>query len=157
MKKIVALIGGAFIISFLLGIIYQYNLRDIETDNNEISIQKVNINEDVNHNNVIDKTNEVVIDDWRITLVNHENQLPENFEIELANIDSTRQFDKRAISELMTMMKDAKSQGVSDMWVQSAYRSIGYQQGLFDEKVDKYLATRKNKRRSRKFNIANNK
>ncbi len=139
MKKIVLLLVIAFIINFLFWIIYQYNFRNVETSNNEIPIQNININENITHNNIVDKTNEIVIEDWRITLVNYDNKLPENFEIKLANIDSTRQFDKRAINELLTMMKDAKKQGTTDMWVQSAYRSINYQQDLFDEKVNKYL------------------
>ena len=37
------------------------------------------------------------INDWRLVLVNKENPLPEDFTIELENIDSTKQFDKRAI------------------------------------------------------------
>ncbi len=94
-----------------------------------------------------------VIDDWRITLVNYENSLPDNFKVELANIDSTRQFDKRAINELLTMVKDAKKDGVLDIWVQSAYRSISYQQGLFDEKVNKYLALGKTREEAEKLTL----
>lgn len=146
MKKIVLLLIGIFIISLLFWIIYQYNSRDIEINNKKVPIQKVNISENITHRNLVDKTNEAVIEDWKIKLVNYENQLPENFEIELANIDSTRKFDKRAINELFRMMQDAKNQGASDMWVQSSYRSISYQQGLFDEKVNKYLAEGKTRK-----------
>lgn len=41
------------------------------------------------------------IDDWRLTLVNIENPLPENFSIELAKINGSKEFDARAINELL--------------------------------------------------------
>ena len=79
------------------------------------------------------------INDWRLILVSKENPLPEDFTIELENIDSTKQFDKRAIGELRQMLQEMKSSGISDIWVQSAYRSIEYQQTLYDNKINDYL------------------
>ena len=88
-------------------------------------------------------TNEVIqekkIDDWRIRLVNYENVLPDNYEIELKNIDSTRQFDARAIEELINMMTAMKKDGITNIWVQSSYRSITRQREIFDKKVNTYL------------------
>ena len=72
-------------------------------------------------------------------MVNHNNALPDDFEIELANIDSTRQFDARAIDELNQMLKAMKKDGIYNVWVQSAYRSIEYQKGLFNEQISKYM------------------
>jgi len=37
------------------------------------------------------------ITEWNLRLANYENLLPEDFEVELADIDDTRQFDARAI------------------------------------------------------------
>lgn len=79
------------------------------------------------------------INDWRLVLVNKENPLPEDFTIELENIDSTKQFDKRAIGELRQMLQDMKSFGISNIWVQSAYRSIEYQKTLYENKINDYL------------------
>lgn len=135
MRKIVIII--ILIISVLIGIRYFYKMKHINTSKSEFQMQNVNDNENI----ILEKNNnsEVIIDDWRLTLANYENSLPEDFEIELAKIDNTRQFDKRAINELMRMMKDLKKAGIQNVWIQSAYRSIEYQQGLFDEKVNKYI------------------
>ena len=77
--------------------------------------------------------------DWKIRLVNKENPLPEDFEVELENIDGTRKFDKRAIEKLKQMLKDIKEQGITNIWVQSAYRSIEYQKNLYQKSINKYL------------------
>lgn len=79
------------------------------------------------------------ISDWRLKLVNKENPLPQDYEIELSNIDEIRQFDKRAIGELKKMLEDMNLQGVQNIWVQSAYRSIEYQQVLYNNSINKYL------------------
>jgi len=78
-------------------------------------------------------------EDWRIVLVNHENPIPENFELQLTNIDSSRQFDSRAVDELLQMIKDMKKQGAPNIWIQSAYRSKEYQDNLFNNKVKEYM------------------
>ena len=80
------------------------------------------------------------ITDWRLTLANYENILPEDFEVEVANIDETRQFDARAIDELTQMMNDMRKAGISNIWVQSAYRSVERQKELYDESIKKHLS-----------------
>lgn len=85
-------------------------------------------------------TTNVNIEDWRLVLVNQDNKLPDDFKVELANIDKTRQFDKRAINELLTMIEDMKKSEIYNIWVQSSYRSIQYQQRLFDAEVNKYMS-----------------
>ena len=72
--------------------------------------------------------------------VNYENTLPEDFSIELTNIDSQRQFDSRAIGELIQMLKDAKKAKIGNLWVQSAYRSVERQEELFQNKVNEYIS-----------------
>lgn len=109
---------------------------------------KSNIEETFSNNNYIEKNNviEVVlpnkkkIEDWKLVLVNKENPLPENFTIGLENIDSTKQFDKRAIGELKQMIQEMKKSGVNNIWVQSAYRSTEYQKTLYDNKINDYLS-----------------
>lgn len=80
------------------------------------------------------------LNDWRLVLVNYENSLPENFSVELAKIDSQRQFDSRAIGELNQMLKDAKKARVGNLWVQSAYRSLEKQEDLYNAKIAEYMA-----------------
>lgn len=86
------------------------------------------------------------ISDWRLILVNYENALPENYEMELEYIDDTRQFDSRAIGELNQMLLDMKKCGISNVWVQSSYRSVEYQQNLFNNKIAHYMKQGKNKK-----------
>lgn len=79
------------------------------------------------------------IDDWKLVLVNLENELPKDFTVDLANIDNSRQFDSRALPELQKMILDMKKQGCSNIWVQSGYRSFEYQEKLFNKKIDDYI------------------
>lgn len=99
--------------------------------------------ETVEENNVIEivipKEEKRKINDWRLILVNKGNPLPQDFTIELASIDKTRQVDKRIIGELKEMMQAMKSAGINNIWVQSAYRSIEYQENLYNKKVNEYL------------------
>lgn len=122
MKKVI--ICGILIVLFSVGI------RRADKSKNVIDTDNVQV-----HTGVYNKK----IDDWELTLVNHNNVLPDDFEIELANIDSTRQFDARAIDELNQMLKAMKEDGIHNVWVQSAYRSIAYQEGLFNEQINKYM------------------
>lgn len=78
--------------------------------------------------------------DWRLILVNYQNPLSDDFEVNLSYIDDTRRFDSRAIDELNQMLKDMKSKGLSNIWVQSSYKSIKYQEELFNKKVSYYMS-----------------
>lgn len=108
------------------------NVANNNNNNNNVDVVII----DENESNVILKQE---IDDWRLTLVNFENNIPEDFEISLSNIDATRQFDSRAIDFLKEMLVQMKKDGVKGAWVQSAYRSIDYQNQLFEEKVQEYI------------------
>lgn len=80
------------------------------------------------------------LNDWKLVLVNYENNLPEDFEVELSNIDATRQFDSRAIEELIQLLKAAKKDKVGNLWVQSAYRSTERQEELYNNKVKEFMS-----------------
>lgn len=79
------------------------------------------------------------ITDWNLRLANYENILPENFEVELANIDDEKQFDARAIKYLTQMINSMWDDGIKNVWVQSSYRSVERQKELYDNSVQKYL------------------
>lgn len=93
------------------------------------------------------------IDDWRLILVNYENTLPSNFEIELYSIDKTRAIDSRVKNDLNQMFKDMKKDGYSNIWVQSAYRSIEYQEELFNNKVNTYMEEGKSKEEAEELTL----
>lgn len=91
------------------------------------------------------------ITDWNLRLANYENILPEDFEVEVANIDDTRQFDARAIKYLKQMMNSMGKDGISNVWVQSAYRSVERQKELYDNSVKKYLKQGKTQEEAEKL------
>lgn len=145
MKRIVIIILILFLFVIVKECYHIYIKKDknMSINGNQANIIEKNvlvpnnifISEFENANN----KNQNKIDDWRIVLVNYENLLPEDFEVELAYIDKTRKFDARAIAELKQMLKDMKNQGITNVWVQSSYRDVKYQENLFNDKINVYM------------------
>lgn len=123
---------------------------------NNISIENNTQNNELGHNIINTsniKENNDVLNDWKIRLANSNNILPDDFSIELADIDEIRQFDARAIDELNSMVNEMRKAGISNIWVQSAYRSVAKQKELYNNSISKYLKQRKIKRKSRRTNF----
>lgn len=116
-----------------------FHKREKEKDKKELETSSNVVEENNVMEIIIPKENKREINDWRLILVNKENPLPQDFTIELASIDKTRQVDKRIIGELKEMMQAMKSAGINNIWVQSAYRSIEYQEKLYNNKINEYL------------------
>lgn len=72
--------------------------------------------------------------DWRLALVNAAHPLPEGFTVDTKTLPNGLEFDARAYDDLMKMLRDGKSQGLSFV-VCSAYRTVAKQQELFDAQV----------------------
>ena len=79
------------------------------------------------------------ITEWNLRLANYENLLPEDFEVELEEIADEKYFDARAIKYLKKMINDMGHDGIRNIWVQSAYRSVARQKELYENSVNKYL------------------
>ena len=79
------------------------------------------------------------ITDWNLKLANYENVLPENFTVEVEELSDDKYFDARAIKYLKQMINDMMKDGIKDIWVQSAYRSVERQKELYDNSINKYL------------------
>ncbi|MEG1049167.1 MAG: M15 family metallopeptidase, partial [Oscillospiraceae bacterium] len=76
--------------------------------------------------------------DWATTLVNQTNPLPEGYTIETRRIKGTeKDYDVRAADSLEAMLLDAEKAGFK-MYLVSTYRTVAYQQGLFDRKINEY-------------------
>lgn len=141
-KVLVVIIGIVIIVVVVILYFFRSQKKNlIETAYLQDNLQISNKNK---FNNIA-KAGEL---DWKIRLVNEKNPLPENFYVELASIDNTRKFDKRAIKYLKDMMEDMKKQGITNVWIQSAYRSIEYQRGLYQKSINRYLKTGKSKEES---------
>lgn len=89
-----------------------------------------------------DKTDLSLLDvreDWMLTLVNRENPLLDSYFPKLEKLQNGLEFDARAIDQLNLMLSDARAQGLSPV-VCSAYRSIEYQQKLYENQVNKEIS-----------------
>ena len=85
------------------------------------------------------------VNDWRLVLVNSQSPLPEDFSIELAKVNGSKEFDARAAGELMEMLQAMKNDGASNIWIQSAYRTPEYQENLYQNKVQDFIVMGKSR------------
>lgn len=82
--------------------------------------------------------NEELLSQWNLKLVNKNNSVDKSYIPELVEIDDGRMFDKRAISYLKDMISAIRKKGITNIWVQSSYRSYEKQEQLFLNKVEQY-------------------
>lgn len=74
------------------------------------------------------------------TLVNTEHPLTADFDVTTRKVANTEKlFDVRAADSLEAMLSDAAKQGYP-MYLVSTYRTIKYQEGLYNRKVNSYLS-----------------
>lgn len=85
---------------------------------------------------------------WELMLANGENQIPEDYEIELKSIDRYRKIDSRVYKYYMNMLNDMKEDKIENIWAQSAYRSVKAQGELFNNKVEYYINLGKTKEKA---------
>lgn len=147
-KKVFVVIILPIIVIFF--IINKANSKNSQEVNSEISKQTEETTQSTSENTT-ETTNVDVTTDWRIRLANYDHILPENFEVELADIDSTRQFDARAIKYLKDMINDMKKDGHTSIWVQSSYRSVARQKELYENSINKYLKQGKTQEEAEKL------
>ncbi len=137
------------------------NSETSEISNNDNFEQSQNTTNSTNETGTENETNTTdtvtvsnnlsLLDDWQIRLVNRENPLPDDFTVELENLDASRKFDKRAIEPLKQMIFDMRDQGIKNIWAQSTYRSIEYQKGLYEKSINKYLKQGKSQEEAQKL------
>ncbi len=154
-KIIIVIIVFVFIIALIISSIknlyvelFVSKSKKIENVNfeesNNIENENSNVNENILYEVVLNENDAAQIrkqiNDWRLVLVNSENQLPSNFSLDLAYIDKTRQIDSRIKKELEQMLGDMKRAKIGDIWVQSAYRSVEYQEKIYQEKIEEYVS-----------------
>ena len=157
-KRKIAIIILIIIILITIIVKKSKNKTTVETTTNQVEQKTTSQDENKNEENQVNEQNqdqeqqpEKEITDWRLTLANYENLLPENFTVKVENIDKTRQFDVRAIGELNNMMNQMKKDGITNIWIQSAYRSVARQKELYDASVKKYLQEGKSQEEAEKL------
>lgn len=97
-----------------------------------------------------DEKKEVELD-WSLLLVNTYNKMPDGYNVQLESIDQYRSFDIRAIQHLTQMINDIRYAGISNIWIQSAYRKPEDQQTLFENQVQAYIYQGYNEKTAREL------
>ena len=142
-KKRVALVVIIFAL-IIMGVAKLLKKEEqIETSSNEDIVQVERVEKPIEQpiENPVQEQSKVKneIADWRLTLANYENILPDDFQVEVEEIADDRLFDARAIDDLKKMINAMGRDGIANIWVQSAYRSVERQKELYDNSVQKYL------------------
>lgn len=77
-------------------------------------------------------------DGWKLLLVNPWNEVPEDFTVELKELDNGHAVDARIYEDLQKMLDDARAEGLSPI-ICSSYRTQEKQEQLFQKQITKYL------------------
>lgn len=135
----VLILGLALIVGVIWGIVSLFSGKKeekIDQDEPQNVVQAYTSTEN--------NQNSGVLNEWNLKLVNKDNSVDRSYVPELAEIDDGRMFDKRAISYLKDMLNGIRKSGITNIWVQSSYRSYEKQEQLFNNKV-KYYKDKGNK------------
>ncbi len=143
---IIAGLAIAIIVLVMLikGVIYLFTRpkEDKNKENNEIAEMSIaNTENTIPISSNIDNTknsNNEVLNEWNLKLVNKDNAVDRSYVPELTEIDDGVKFDSRAIKYLKDMINAMYKDGIKSIWVQSAYRSYDKQEQLFNNKVAYY-------------------
>ncbi len=72
--------------------------------------------------------------DWKLTLVNKQHPIPDNYEFQLGTIHGNMRCDERVLGDLLSMFKAAREDGVN-LVLCSPYRDMSRQKMLFNRKI----------------------
>jgi zinc D-Ala-D-Ala carboxypeptidase len=86
---------------------------------------------------------------WNLVLANPSTVLPEDFSVNLTQLSNGQQIDSRAYNDLQNMMDDARKEGLSPM-ICSSYRTMDFQQQLFNQEVNTYIGQNYSQEESKK-------
>lgn len=75
---------------------------------------------------------------WNLILINRDNQIPEDYPIELTELSNGEKVDTRMYPSLQLMFDDMRMQGVYPT-VSSGYRTDEKQKQLMDEKIEELI------------------
>ncbi len=75
--------------------------------------------------------------DWELLLVNKKHKIPENYSMELEELELTHRADKRIVEPLKQMLADARKEGLSPI-ICSSYRTNDKQKQLYNSKTMEY-------------------
>lgn len=88
---------------------------------------------------ILENKNIRVKEDWNLILINAQNKLPDDFSVELTEIENGQAVDSRIAQELQNMLNACRKEGLSPL-ICSAYRTPEKQQKLYDNKRERLIA-----------------
>lgn len=74
---------------------------------------------------------------WNLILVNDDYKVPDDYEVNLVELDNGQKVDKKIYPYLTKMLNDMENVGIH-AFVSSGHRTNSYQHKLLDEKIDAY-------------------
>lgn len=149
---LIIIVGLAIIIGILSFIIS--SIISLFKGMSEKKIQEQEQTSTEPNNQVVQVSNNddiAVLKEWNLKLVNKDNSVDRSYVPDLEEIDDGIKFDKRAISYLKNMINAMYKEGITKIWVQSAYRSYEKQEELFNNKVKYYKNQGKNQQDAEKL------
>lgn len=81
---------------------------------------------------------EIELEDWNLILVNPVQALPDNFEVELTEVDNEQSIDSRVV-EAWTSWKEAALEEGYRLFFASGFRDISKQETNFNHSIQKYM------------------
>lgn len=76
--------------------------------------------------------------DWRLTLINKQHPIPDEYDFKLGTFTSGMRCDERVIEDLLLMMQAAKRDGLN-LVVRSPYRTSDHQEDNFNGRIKSYM------------------
>ena len=129
---------------FILTIVYKYVTlkKEIQASlETSVNVEELYNTTKTEEAEVIEEENKRDIDsytsDWDLLLVNKKHEVPEGYILELEEVESGHQVDKRIAKSLEQMLSDARKEGLSPI-ICSSYRTNAKQQKLYNNKVREY-------------------
>ena len=89
------------------------------------------------------------ITDWNLILVNKNNKIPENYEVNLSDIENNK-VDSRIAEALKNMLADARKEGLNPI-ICSGYRTKSKQNQLYNNKIKQYVNRGYNNEKAREL------
>ena len=126
-----------FVVVIILVIIYKIgNDKNVQEETVETFSSSNIVKENII---VVEKNPEInsKTSDWNLILVNKENKIPENYNVELSNIEYGHKVDNRIVDSTKKMLNDARKAGLQP-YICSSYRTSYKQEILFNKKVQQY-------------------
>lgn len=132
------------LIILLILITHQYfKYKDLTSKETTSEIVENNKIEEAQEENIIEikipETSKVPKkeNDWRLILINKDNPIPENYSINLVEVENGHKVDSRIADELKQMLEDARKEGLKPL-ICSSYRTEEKQKKLFNDKIKEY-------------------